>query len=1468
MSGNFVHLHTHTEYSPLDGLSTTKEIVAAVKADGQTAVAFTDHGNCAAHPDAQIICEAEGVKPIFGLEAYFVDDRFAREGKVTDYWHLILWAMDDEGLKNLWAMSTESYRDGLWGKYARLDWDTLQRLNKGVMCSTACLGGPVLNPFIKGDEELAVSNLLRLKEIFGDRLYAEIQTGMQEDQLRGNAWLLEEAWRYKIEPVITCDSHYSTPQEKAAHKVWLASAIGKTLDELADSSMFEGDEDYHVMPGIEVRGYLGANRDYAEEHGGCPDYLVEILERAFTNTQTIADRCSAKIELSSHTPVYSRKTQDHPDPAKHDIERLLTQCMDRWDERTSGKKHGSTAYMRRFENEFTMIAAKGFAGYFLMVADLVGYAKGTGILVGPGRGSGGGSLVAYLLGITEIDPVEHDVLFERFMTKGRTELPDFDIDFPSSKKAEMYGYVAKRWGESNVATVGTHMRLKSKSVIQSVARALKDTLPEGHWTDMMECSKIIEAAEGDTAGLGLSWDELWDRAGDLLQPYADRYPDVFLYAKRFHGRLKAYGKHPAGVIIDPDHPLTENLPLRMGEDGTMIAQFDLKVLELLGYVKFDLLNIANLDMIQTAMDLIFEHTGKRINPYAWTEELEDPLLYDQIGKGHCLGLFQIGSAIGTAMSRRMKPGGLHELADMVTLVRPGPARSGLTDRYLARRKGEEEVYYPDERMREVLGKTWGCFAAETRVTTKQGVREIGDLVGSKHDLMTTGGVWTNAEVRSFGVQPLMKVSLRRNKQEKVIYATSNHRWFGRWSDSKSKVKELLTTELRSGMVLAAQLPRRVASRSTPSPFGITAGIVFGDGTRTENQASVRLYGEKDAQLLKYFPNSRTRSYAPHGGPNAVPYIEVIDLPRSWREAPRLDEGTSYLYGWLAGYFAADGQVTAKGVPLITSARREDLERFRTVAQLVGIGTYGITQKVTRSPLPGSTEPREAVVYDLGLVASTLAEDFFLIEEHRRRFSAARAIRQKADRVQWAVVSVEETDRVEEVFCAVVPETHAFVLEDNILTGNSMIYQEQLMKLCMVLAQYDDVEADKVRKILGKKKVEEAKKEGARFIERAMANGTDEAVTRELWAQMEEFARYSFGFAHALAYAILGVWTAWFKFHYPLYFMCGALSTAKDDDVRVSYVEETRRMGYKVLSPDINLSGRGFSIGDTGLDIRYGMDAIKGLGPIAVESIIAGQPYASWEDFLERRGSKVNKGHIATMVKLGVFDSLEPNRRVLEERLAFDSLPAAQRCAHRAEDDRKLVWLPSPKRGVPMAPETASWTLPCGFDWLSEPETTSERTGKLERRKAPPKTCSKGCRQWTEAAGLGDVTVAPYSAAEIRAIEQELLGTYLSSTPFDVIPAEDMEQFATADDIESGGLGNYMVAAVIQGVRKIQTKKGDAMAIVTLSTPRGSFTTAAFPSLWEQQGDQFVKGSLAYALVTKGDRGCRLDTFIPIQGVTA
>lgn len=1418
-----VHLHAHSEFSALDGLSTAKEMARLAAADSQPALAVTDHGTCAAHPVFQIACEAEGVKPIFGMEAYFVDDRFERkEGgkKPSDYWHLILLAMDDEGLKNLWAMSTESYRDGLWGKYARLDWDTLRRLNKGVIATTACLGGPVLKPFIKGNEELAVSNLLRLQEIFGDRLYAEIQPGSHSDQRTGNEWLIETADRHRIPLLAAVDSHYPTPDDKQAHKVWVASAIGKTLDELADSTMFEGDEDYHLMTEAEVREHLA--------------YLdSDVVDRAIETTVEIADRCTAKIALSNHNPVYSRKSAEVPDPARHDIERLLEDCLARWDERTTGKSHDADAYMDRFETEFGLIAEKGFAGYFLMVADLVGHAKENGILVGPGRGSGGGSLVAYLLGITEIDPVEHDVLFERFMTKGRTELPDFDIDFPSSKKAEMYGYVARRWGKDNVATVGTHMRLKSKSAIQAVARALKSSLPEDHWPDVMACSAIIETAEGDTAGLGLSWDELWDRAGDALEPYAEKYPRVFELARQFHSRLKSYGKHPAGVIIDPDAPLTENLPLRMGEDGQMIAQFDLKVLEMLGYVKFDLLNISNLDMLQRAMDLIRERTGKIINPYAWVDELEDPYLYEQISEGHTLGLFQMGTPTGTTMCRRMKPTGLHELADLVTLVRPGPARSGLTDAYLARRKGEAEMEYLDPRLEPVFGKTWAAMIYQEQLMKACMVMAGFDDVEADKVRKVLGKKKVE-EAKKLG-QVFIRRAIENNTEEIV----ARELWgqmeeFARYCVAGDTRIHLAASGPHSdGTVTAAELHRKLHSKlpafanagQSTGAVGRPASDFAGPCVCCDEFAAKYIRGycqnrceawlrkfrdpNKGLYALSYFADGRIRparvldvvesgvqelfritlvsghtidATAGHRHLTPAGYREVRDLAvgdelmvdlgyDTHQENRRLTTGDRRSVGTVNGAFGASNYGFVDGGYAVWKEWRETHERV--------CSQCGSRDNVQQAHLNGNEKDNRPSNY-AWLCQPCHSRYDYAVNDRRRRW-------QKGHRsAPSAIVSVESIG-TEMTYDVVMEAPHNFVA-NGIVTHNS------------------------------------------------------------------------FGYAHALAYAILGVWTAWFKFHYPLYFLTAALSTVEADKYP-AFVEEARRMGYKVLPPDINLSGRGFGLGDTGLDIRFGIDSVKGVGPAAVETIIANQPYSSWEDFRERSGA--NSGVTKTLVRIGAFDSLVPNRKYLERLLEHEAVKDAEKCVHRGPETSGVVWLATPKRGQEAEPEKADWSLPCSYDWLAEPDEVNEATGKKVRRRPPPKKCSKACRRWEPVLADDAVgTVAPYTDKQVREIEQEMLGIFLSSTPFDAIPAEDLAEFATAEDVETGPNGTYMVAALLSDHYFARNRTD--MGFVKLATPRGTLSAVCFPDEWEQFFPLFRKGQLVYTSLAKTDRGQTLKVYLPID----
>lgn len=1121
----FVHLHTHSEHSALDGLSTMREIVEAVVAQGGEALAVTDHGNCAPHPVQALECERAGIRPVFGMEAYFVDDRHDRESR--DYYHLVIWALDDRGLRNLWALSTASYADEARYYKPRIDWELLERHQEGLLVSTACLRGPLAHAKLGDsrydrapDEELALANLARLKGIFGDRLYIELHANRLSQQIEINNWSVEIAEEYDVPLLAVVDSHYAHSEDKVPHRVWLSAQTN--TDVADDSALFGGDQDYHLMTETEVREALS--------------YLdPEVVDEAVANTVRLARRCTASMSGKGTNPVFSRPTKEWPDPVEHDVSRLFDLCMERWDARTRGKTHRQRVYLRRFEREFDLIVAKGFAGYFLMVADFVNWAKDHEVLVGPGRGSGGGSLVAYLLRITEIDPVEADLLFERFMTEGRTALPDFDIDFPSTQKQVMLGYVAERWGADHMATVGTHMRLKSKGTVKDIARAMKSVLPEDHFNDINAVSKIIEAAEAGTAGLGMSWEDLWAEHGEVLNPFRERYPELFEMCDRLHGRLKTYGTHPAGVIIDPDHPLAGALPLRNGEHG-MVTQFDMEALERLGFVKFDMLNLRTLDTLQRTLELIKQTTGRWIDIYDWTEQYTDPQIFGEISEGWTLGIFQIETTSGTQMTRRFQPQNLAELADVITLVRPGPVRSGLTETYFRRRIGEEEVYVPDARLEPVLAKTNGC----------------------------------------------------------------------------------------------------------------------------------------------------------------------------------------------------------------------------------------------------------------------------------------------------------------------------------------MVYQEDIMAAVMVLAAYGSDEADTVRRILGKKKVEAVLAEGQKFIARAIENGTDSAVAEELWEQMAEFAKYSFNRAHAFAYAVLGIWTAWFKFHYPVQFLTAALSTVKDERIP-EFVEEARRMDYAVQPPDINESGDGFSASE--MTVRYGFLAIKGLGEAACEAILTpraeGGPYTSFEDFLARKGPKCNSGHVKRLVAIGAFDSLHPNRRALAaqiERAEFVG-KGTDSCRWKVEAERPVFWIES--KGTELTEHEVM--LPCTYDWPAEPEITG-RTGKPVKRKAPPKRCTRTCRRFAPIELPDLASIEPYTDEEIRNTEMEVLGVFLSSTPFDRLDPDDRAELSTGVDVLVGGRGTYIVAGLVRRVRAKSggDRYGRPMGWITVMTERGELEVTVFHKAWAKHREDLVSGSLCLMAIEKNGFGQNLAQLEPLD----
>ena len=1127
-STQFVHLHTHSEYSALDGLSTIQEIVERAVDDGNPAIAITDHGTSAGHPLLQQVAVDAGIKPIMGIEAYFVDDRLRRAKglpsgytkaklqaedpaayaayeldmeEASSYWHLILWAQNDVGLRNLWAMSTEANTTGFYNK-PRMDWTTLERYNEGIMCSTACLNGPLSKAILADDEPLAVARLSRLQSIFPDRLYLELHTNQESDQFIVNAGLVGLGQRFSTPLIAVSDSHYSCLGHKDAHRVWIAAQTGKTLNE--DSQLFQGDSDYHVMSQAEARK--------------CLQYLpAPAVDEAIGNTVGVADRIEpVTLKFNPAPPVFSKQGG-----VISDRDRLMDLCVANWERKTFGKRESQEVYLARLEYELNMLIDKQFCGYFLMVADYCGWAKRQGILLGPGRGSGGGCLVAYLCGITEIDPVECELLFERFMTPGRTELPDFDVDFPSSRIEEVIEYIQEKYGIDSVVRIGTHLRLKNRGVIRKLAMVLKDTITID-FKDIDAMSKLIERAEASSAGLGISWDELMNTYPEEFANYRAKYPLLFEFADIFVGRLNTYGQHAAGVVISVDGTLVDKLPLRRGENGQLISEFDMIALMFLGLVKFDFLAVTTLDTLQGCVDLIKETTGEEIDLYSWREEYNDQEVWEYLGRGNTLGCFQIETPAGTKITKQVQPRSLQDLADVVTLDRPGPMRSGLDKSYFARRAGTESITYVDPRLEEVLG-------------------------------------------RSYGV---------------------------------------------------------------------------------------------------------------------------------------------------------------------------------------------------------------------------------------------------------------------------------------------MMYQEDIMKTCMVLAGYSSEMADKVRSILGKKKVELAKIEGPKFVAAAVEGGMDQRAAQALWDQMEEFSRYSFNRAHAYAYAMLGYWGAWLKFHYPLQFYVSIMSTVDQDRVG-GFVTEAKRRGYRVVPPDINLSKGSFVIKDDA--IIYGLESVKGLGAKTVQDIMAGQPYESFEDLLSRRVPKpdgkdralVDMGVLKVLVRIGAFDSLHPNRRDLEEQIRRIESGDVERCVDYNPE----------KKGAPN-------DLPCNFDWDSEPKRLGAR-GKELKPKAPPKRCSKACRNYRKCALAPPVT-EPYSDKEIRDIEMELLGVHLSSTPFDIYKdAIEQRMVLKYSDVEAEDyFTDYPVLGVCQSIKRKVDKNGKPFAIITLFAQDGNVDAICFASVWSDVKTKIHENDLVVCMMNKNDRGYTIWDALP------
>jgi DNA polymerase-3 subunit alpha len=684
---NFVHLHVHSYYSLLDGASPIDLLAAKAKEYRMPAMAITDHGNLFGAIEFYQTMSRAGVKPCIGCEAYVLTkgSRFTRDlggqGRLS---HLTLLCKNREGYKNLCRLLSTSYLDGFYYK-PRIDKEVLREFSGGLIALSGCLRGEVSQALSENDVEEARLAAAEYASIFdNNRFFLELQDQGLPGQDIVRRGLVELGGEMGIGLVATNDVHYIGREDASAQDALLCIQTAKTLDE--PNRMKLGSQEF----------YLKSPEEMAELFSDCPE--------ALENTVAIAERLNLEFDFKTYhfpkfVPPEGRDLAGYlEERSRTGLEGRLGQVM---------RRHGAedddlrNQYVDRLEAELAVIKSMGFAGYFLIVADFIDYARSQSLPVGPGRGSAAGSLVAYSLGITNIDPIEHALLFERFLNPERISMPDVDIDFCMRRRGEVIDYVTRKYG--NVSQIITFGKMKARAVVRDVGRVMG--LPYG---DVDRIAKLIPATLGMTLGEAL---KIEPKLVEMARKDA-RVKEMIEISMGLEGFPRHASTHAAGVVIS-DEPLTEHVPLYKGQKDEIVTQFDMKCVERVGLIKFDFLGLKTLTVIDDAVGLIERRTGDRID--IDSVPTDDPLVYQKLSMGDTAGIFQLESSGMTDLVQKLKPTSFPDIVALVALFRPGPLGSGMVDDFIDRKHGRKAIRYELPQLEGILRETYGVIVYQEQV---------------------------------------------------------------------------------------------------------------------------------------------------------------------------------------------------------------------------------------------------------------------------------------------------------------------------------------------------------------------------------------------------------------------------------------------------------------------------------------------------------------------------------------------------------------------------------------------------------------------------------------------------------------------------------------------------------------------------------------------------------------------------------
>ena len=687
-----MHLHVHTEYSLLDGANRIKDLIKRTKELGMDSIAITDHGVMYGVVEFYKEAVNSGVKPILGCEVYTAKrTRHDKQGNIdSEPGHLVLLAKNNQGYKNLMKIVSIGFTEGFYYK-PRIDFEVLERYSEGLIALSACLSGDVPKALLNNDFEKAKKIALKFNDIFGkDNFYLEIQSNGIEEQKLVNSQLIKLSKETGIPLVATNDAHYLRKEDARAHEILLCIQTGKSIND-EDRMKFPSDDFYVKSP---------------EE---MEEFFVNIPE-AISNTVKIAEMCNVELEFGKlHLPKFS--VPDDKDAYEYLKELCYEGLKRQYGENFEDK-------IERLEYELSVIKQMGYVDYFLIVSDFIRYAKNNNIPVGPGRGSAAGSLVAYCLGITNIDPLKYNLLFERFLNPERVTMPDIDIDFCYERRQEVIDYVVRKYGEDKVSQIITFGTMAARGAIRDVGRALD--IP---YNEVDVVAKMVPMQ------IGMNIDKALEINPELRAKYEqdDKVKELIDTARLFEGMPRHASTHAAGVVISKE-PITNYVPLNRN-DESITTQFPMGQLEEIGLLKMDFLGLRTLTVIRDAVDLIYKNYNTKID--IDRIDMNDSNVFKMIGEGKTAGVFQLESAGMTQFMKELMPTSLEDIIAGISLYRPGPMDQ--IPRYIRNKNNPSEVKYDHPLLENILNVTYGCMVYQEQVM--QIVRDLGGYSMGRSDLV-------------------------------------------------------------------------------------------------------------------------------------------------------------------------------------------------------------------------------------------------------------------------------------------------------------------------------------------------------------------------------------------------------------------------------------------------------------------------------------------------------------------------------------------------------------------------------------------------------------------------------------------------------------------------------------------------------------------------------------------------------------